>query len=326
MAEMEQKIIDISIVIVNWNVQNFLRNCLRSIYAETAHVNFEVIVIDNHSSDGSVDMVIADFPLVKVIKNSFNKGFNAANNQGLAISQGKYALLLNPDTIVLDNAIEKMYRYAENHDDIVAIGPMILAGDGKTIQFECARKMITLWNEFCLQSELHLHFKKNRFCSNITMDYWDHRNSACVDVLSGSCVLIRTESLQQIGLLDEEYFMYADDLDLCYRLSPKGTIYYLAEAKIIHFGGESSKKSKSNLWIMRCESTKLFFRKHKGFMYAIFYKPIILISQFVKILLIFVTHAKQPSLSLKEKIHPSWELILWGFNLKDKLKSNKAFL
>jgi len=308
--------IDVSIIIVSWNVKNLLRDCLNSIYKETERISFELIVADNASSDGSAEMVRTEFPQVILINSKENVGFNRANNQAIRISQGEYILLLNPDTVILDVAVEKLHNFIEQQGDIVGIGPMILNSDGKTIQFDCARKMLSPWREFCFLSELNLHFKKSRLFSYITLDYWDHKDSCYIDLLSGACMLCKTNIIREIGLLDEDYFMYADDVDLCYRIGQKGKIYYLADAKIIHYGGESSKQISNDLWLMRIESTRLFFRKNKGFFFGVGYKTLVLLSQLIRILLILSASIRNPSPPLKQRLLPCWKLILWGIKLK----------
>jgi len=305
---------DVSVVIVSWNVKNFLRDCLISIYKETQRISFEVFVVDNASSDGSANMVSKEFPEVRLIENEENVGFNKANNQAIRISQGKYVLLLNPDTVVLDGAIEKLHNFIEQQSNVVGIGPMILNGDGKTIQYECARQMLSLWSEFCMQSELNLHFKRSRVFSYVTLDYWDHKESGYIDLLSGACMLCKADILREIGLPDEDYFMYADDVDLCYRIGQKGKIYYLADARIIHYGGESSKQMHCDLWLVRAESTRLFFRKNKGLLYGACYKPLVVFAQLIRISLILVAFMRNSSAPLKQRILPCWGLMLWGLN------------
>ncbi len=308
--------VDVSVVIVSWNVKNLLRNCLISLYRETERLSLEVFVVDNASSDGSADMIRKEFPRVKLLENKENVGFSGANNQAMRISQGRYILLLNPDTVILDGAIETLYSFIEQNQNVVAVGPMLLNSDGGTIQYECARKMLTLWNEFCLQSELNLHFKRSRLFSYINMDYWDHRDSRQVDLLSGACILCRYGDLNEIGLLDENYFLYADDVDLCYRIGQRGIIYYLADAQIIHYGGESSKQVNEDLWLVRAESTRLFFMKNKGRLQGVCYKPLVVVAQLVRMALILIAFVWKPSSPLKQRILHCWRLVLWGTSLK----------
>lgn len=303
---------DVSIIIVNWNVKNYLRKCLNSIYSETKRLSFEIIVVDNASTDGSAEMLGKEFPQVILIKNDENVGFSKANNQAIKIAQSKYILLLNPDTLILDEAIEKLYRFIEDHRNVVAVGPTILNADGGTIQYDCARTIPSLWNEFCWLSELSLHFKESRFFSYITLDYWDHKDSRYIDLLSGSCMLCKTSIVREINFLDEDYFLYADDVDFCFRIRQKGKIYYLADAKIIHYGGQSSKQVDNNLWLLRCESTRIFFKKNRGRFYSSGYRQVVVLSQIIKIIFITISSMKHSSYPLKKNLIQCWTLIMWA--------------
>ncbi len=316
--------VDISIVIVNWNVEDYLRRCIESIYRGIHGVSFEIIVVDNASTDGSVEMLNAEFPKVTVIGNNKNVGFSKANNQAIRIAQGKYILLLNPDTVILDRAIIALYRFIESHPDVVAVGPMILNADGATIQYECARAIPSLWNEFCGLSELQFHLKKYPIFSYNTLDYWDHRDSRYMTLLSGACMFCRADTVRAINLFDEDYFLYADDVDFCFRLRQKGKIYYLADAKIIHYGGKSSRQVNEDLWLLRCESTRIFFRKNMGASYSSGYRFIIISSQIVKIVLVSISainNPERPFGKIRENWAKCWELIVWGLKKDKKLFS-----
>jgi GT2 family glycosyltransferase len=195
--------------------------------------------------------------------------------------------------------------------------------DGVTIQYDCARAIPSLWNEFCGLSELSLHFKESRFFSYITMDYWDHKDSRYIDLLSGSCILCKTSIVREINLLDGDYFLYADDVDFCFRIRQKGEIYYLADAKIIHYGGQSSKQVDDNLWLLRCESTRIFFKKNMGHFYSSGYRLVIVLSQIIKIIFISISSMKHSSYPLKKNLIQCWTLIIWAIKRTRKPLQDK---
>ena len=252
---------DISIIIVNWNTRELLRDCIRSVYEQTVDVNFEVIVVDNASSDGSVGMLRSDFPQVYLIENKENRGFAAANNQAIAVSRGRYILLLNSDTVVLDRAIEKTISFADKNPQAGAIGCQVLNSD-RTIQKTCFMFPSVL-NMFLSSSYLYKLFPKNRFFGRERMTWWDRNNVREVDVITGCYMLIRREAIQQIGLMDEKFFMYGEETDLCYRLKKKGwKSLFVPTPQIIHYGGQSSKNIRSDMLVQLRVSILYFMKKH----------------------------------------------------------------
>ncbi len=262
--------VDLSIIIVSWNTRDLLKECLDSIYKYTSNITFEVIVVDNASSDGSVDLVKKMFPQVHVIANDYNAGFTKANNQGIKISNGKYIAILNPDTRLIENVFGPLVEIMKKQNDIGAIGPKILSGDGTSIQYVCARKLPTPYLD--LINNLKLDKKFPNLFSGIYMYNWDHNNSRFVELISGACMVIRKKTIEDIGLFDEKQFMYADDLDMCKRiLEGRWKIYYHANVSIIHYGGESSKKIKIFTNIAMLESKYYYYQKHHGKNYAIIF-------------------------------------------------------
>jgi len=306
----------LSIIIVNWNVKDYLRQCINSIYKETDRISIEIIVVDNASTDCSVDMITKEFPKVRLIRNDENVGFSRANNQGISISNGKYLLFLNPDTIIINKSIEKLYYFLVMNREAVVVGPMILNADENTIQYQGARTFPTLWNEFCGLSEISIHFKNIPSFSYINLDYWDHKESRYVELISGACMMCRKEIVEKINLFDEDYFLYADDVDFCFRMREYGSIYYLAEAKIIHYGGQSSQQSEDDLWLLRCDSTRIFFKKNKGLHYSFGYRVVVVLSQFTRFILILMANIRKAKYPPTEDIVQIWKLILWGVYLK----------
>jgi GT2 family glycosyltransferase len=236
---------DASVVIVNWNTRGLLAQCLQSIEAEIASERFEVIVVDNASSDDSCEMVRRDFPRVRLIANSENRGFAAANNQGIAIAQGRYILLLNSDTIVLDSAIEKTIAFADRHHDAAVVGCRVLNAD-RSLQLSCFMFPSVL-NFFLHSTYLYRLFPRNRLFGREQMTWWDRDDEREVDVVTGCYMLVRRAAIGEVGVMDERFFMYAEETDWCLRFAAKGwKNRFTPEAEIIHLGGGSAPKLSAN--------------------------------------------------------------------------------
>ncbi len=273
---------DLSIVIVSWNVRDLLEACLRSIYAKTRGLSFEVFVVDNASADGSPEMVEQSFPQVQLICNAANVGFARATNQALRLSKGRYVLLLNPDTVILDEALVQMVRFADENPDIGALGPKVLTAQGE-VDMRCARRFPSLLSEFFELTRLSYRFPRNRLLGSYLMSYWDHNDSREVEVLMGACMLVRREAMEQVGLLDEAFYMYGEDVEWCYRLKRAGwRIWYDSEARIVHLGGQSTKLIREEMGLERFRSRYTFFRKHRGPLYAGAYKALMLLITLAK--------------------------------------------
>ena len=287
---------DISVCIVSWNTRELLYNCIDSILKMTSGVSYEVIVVDNNSSDGSAEMVKQQFPQCKLIESKNNNGFAKGNNLGLRVATGKYILYLNPDTVLITNALYGMFHFMEANTNIGAVGCKLLNQDG-SIQFTCARTFPTLFNQFCYFMMLNRLFPKS--CSTTEMSYWDHRDSREIDCLSGACIFARKDIINKLQGFDEKFFMYAEDVDLCYRIKLEGwKLYYLASEEIYHLEGASSKKQSQKYFsaIAMRESNFQFFVNHYGKVNAQVYKLIIFIGSVFRLLVIVLS-----SLNLRKK-------------------------
>ncbi len=263
---------DLSIVIVSWNTRELLKECLKSIYQYTKNLKFEIFVVDNASSDGTVEMLKQLFPQVKVIANPENMGFSKANNQAIRVSKGRYVVLLNPDTLLVQDMFSPLITYADAREKIGVIGPRILSRDGKKIQSGCARRLPNLYLEFCRLSGLSRKFPKTRIFGSECMFYWDHTDSRYVEGLSGACMVVRRSSIDDVGLMDENQFMYGDDIDWCKRFLNAGwQIFYYADASIIHYGGESAKQVNLFAAIQEEKARMYFHRKYHGKLYALLF-------------------------------------------------------
>ena len=259
----------VSILIVNWNTRDTLCACLKSVYRETVGMTFEVIVVDNASSDGTAKMVRQKFPSVILIENSENRGFAAANNQGMAIARGKYILLLNSDTIVLDNAIAKTKAFADANPKAAVVGCRVFNPD-RSIQPTCLM-FPSLLNMVLSVFWLNRLFPKSKFFGRAELTWWDKNKVREVDVVGGCFMLVRREAIEQVGGMDELFFMYSEDVDWCYRFCKVGwKVIYTPSAEIIHLGSESSKQAATKMILQQRGSKLLFFKKHKGyFAYAL---------------------------------------------------------
>ena len=255
--------VDVSVIIVNWNTREILRDCLASVYEQAGDVDYEVIVVDNASTDGSVEMVKSSFPQVALIENDENRGFAAANNQGIGISKGRYVLLLNSDTIVLGGAIARTVEFADAHPRVGVTGCRVLNRD-KTLQPTCFMFPSVL-NMFLACTYLYKLSPKSRFFGREHMTWWDRNDVREVDVVTGCFMLVRREAIEQVGVMDEQFFMYAEETDWCYRFRKSGwQVMFTPTAEIIHLGGQSTAKRPVAMTIQVRMSVLKFIKKHFG--------------------------------------------------------------
>lgn len=273
------KPLDVSVIIVNWNTRDILRDCLKSVCEQRKDILFEVVVIDNASSDGSVEMVKSEFCQVVLIENKQNRGFAAGVNQGIAVTKGRYALVLNSDTIVCDNAIEKTMRYADKHPEAAVVGCQVL-NNFNTIQMTCFRFPSVL-NLVLYAFALNKIFKKNHFLGREWMLWWHRDSEREVEVVSGSFMLVRRNAIDDVGLMDEDYFLYYEETDWCYRFARAGwKKLFWPGAKIIHcHGGRNSSKQESlKMAVQMQKSCLIFFKKHRDIVSYIAVRLILMIS------------------------------------------------
>ncbi|HPC94153.1 MAG TPA: glycosyltransferase family 2 protein [Sedimentisphaerales bacterium] len=259
-----EKPVDVSIVIVSWNTRDILRDCLKSIDKNAGAVRYEVFVVDNASADDSVAMVRDEFPHVRRIENAENRGFAAANNQGIALAAGRYVLLLNSDTVVLDQAIAKTVAFADAHPDAAVVGCRVLNGD-RTLQRTCSMYPSVL-NLMLSSTYLYKAFPRSRIFGREHMTWWNHDDAREVEVISGCFMLVRREAIAQVGTLDEGFFMYAEETDWCYRFRQAGwKVLFTPTAEIVHLGGKSSEQAKSEMTLQLRSGILRFLRKHRSF-------------------------------------------------------------
>lgn len=260
--------ISLSVIIVNYNVKYFLEQAIRACLLACKEIDAEIIVVDNQSQDGSVEHMQQKFgngtpetPL-HIIANTINTGFSKANNQGIALAKGKYILLLNPDTVVAEDTFRKCIAYMDAHPNCGGLGVRMLDGTGNFLP-ESKRAFPSPEVAFYKAFGLANAFPRSRVFGKYHLGYLDEKNTHEVEVLAGAFMMIRAEVLQKIGLLDETYFMYGEDIDLSYRIVQAGyTNVYFADAPILHYKGESTKKASFNYVRMFYTAMKIFVDKY----------------------------------------------------------------
>ena len=252
----------LSIVIVNYNVKHFIEQCLHSVYSALKGIEAEVFVVDNNSVDGSVALIKEKFSQVILIENKVNTGFSKANNQAIRVSKGQYVLLLNPDTVVQEDTFTKTLAFMDAHPDAGGLGVKMVDGKGNFLP-ESKRGLPTPEVAFYKIFGLSKFFPKSKRFGRYHLTYLDKNKTHSIDVLSGAFMLLRAETLAKCGLLDEEYFMYGEDIDLSYRIILSGyKNYYFPDTCIIHYKGESTKKSSVNYVLVFYRAMAIFARKH----------------------------------------------------------------
>lgn len=252
----------LSVIIVNYNVKYFLEQVLLSVRRASAGLLVEVWVVDNHSKDGSIDMVREKFPEVLCIENKENVGFSKANNQAIRQSTGEYVLLLNPDTVVAEDTFQKCIAFMDTHTEGGGLGVKTIDGSG-TFLPESKRGFPSPWVAFCKSFGLSALFPKSPFFNRYYLGHLSKDETHECEVLVGSFMLMRKSALDKAGYLDEAFFMYGEDIDLSYRLIKAGyKNYYFADTTIIHYKGESTKKGSLNYVRVFYGAMMIFAKKH----------------------------------------------------------------
>ena len=297
---------DITIVIVNWNTRDLLKDCLDAIYKTVTGVLFEIIVVDNASHDDSVAMVGAAFPGVRIIENSENRGFGAANNQAFAIMNGRYALLLNTDTVLTENAVHELYEFMESHDKAAMAGGQLLNRDGtKQNSIASFPTIFTLIMNTSLLEYL--------FPEKYPSKRYEHKAPFAVASVIGACMLVRKKAMDEVGLLDERYFFFFEETDWAYQMGGAGwEIYHVPSARIYHLQGQSiGRNSRSRIEFYR--SRYAFFNKWNGRFYNAVVSGVVLARLFINWL--FTSAENILTAGLSRKARDKWivylQLICW---------------
>jgi len=251
---------DISFIIVNWNTRDLLRGCLDSIAITVKIPTYEIIVVDNASSDGSTDMLAREYPSVQVIANAENRGFGAANNQAFAVMKGRYALLINTDAVLTEGAVEKLWRFAEAHPRAAIVCGQLLNADGsKQNSIAAFPTLLSL----CLNTSLLEYLFPGRYPSK----RYEHREPLEVESAIGACMMVRSQALKEVSFFDERYFFFFEETDLAYAMKQAGwAVYQVPDAHIYHFQGQSiGHNTQSRIEFYR--SRYQFLRKWHGTAY-----------------------------------------------------------
>ena len=247
-------------------------------------------MVDNASTDNSAGMMRERFPQVQLIENDENVGFAKANNQAILLSNGQYVILLNPDTQIKPGALDTLVRFMDENPQAGAAGPKLLNPDG-TLQTSCSPTPTLsreLWRLF--------HQDKIRPYGEYDMGTWDLEEPRQVDILQGACLIIRRGVLDQVGLLDEDYFIYSEEVDLCYRMKKAGwQLYWVPQAEIIHYGGESTSQVAEDMFLQLYRSKIIFFRKHYGWFSAQIYKLILSVAAITRLMVSPIAWLERPS-------------------------------
>ena len=297
---------DITIVIVNWNTKDLLRDCLESVYKTIRNITFEIIVVDNASRDNSVAMLGEKFPGVRIIENSENRGFGAANNQAFAVMRGRYALLLNTDTVLTENAVHELFAFMENHDDAAMAGGQLLNSDGSSqnsiANFPTVLSLLA--NTSLLEYLFPRRFPSKRYV---------HKEPLEVESVIGACMLVRKKAMDEVGMFDERYFFFFEETDwACQMRSAGWKIYHVPSALIYHLQGQSvGRNVRSRIEFYR--SRYKFFNKWKGRSYNAAVSLVVFIRLIVNWLLTSAGYIL--TAGVNKEIRDKWvvysRLILW---------------
>jgi len=271
---------DLSIIIVSWNTRDLLKQCLDSIFANPPGCAYEVWVVDNASNDDTAAMLRSNFSAIHLIENTNNVGFAAANNQALELCSGAFILLLNPDTIVKPYTLERLITYMRENPQVGGVGPLLLNGDG-SFQMSCY-PFPTLLREFWRL----FYLDKVHPYGLYDLSGWNRSIPREVDSIQGACLLLRTEVLDRVGLFDRAFFLYSEEIDLCYRIKQAGwRLVWLPDVAIVHLGGQSSKQVATQSFLNLYRGKVMFFRKHYGMLDAWFYHLVLLAATLARLMI-----------------------------------------
>lgn len=290
---------DLSICIVSWNTRDLLRECLQSIFEQTKGIDFEVIIADNASSDGSCEMLEEHFPQVTLIRNPSNVGFGAGCNQGMREAGGRYFLLLNSDTVIVGNAISELVRFMDRHGNVGAGGCMLLYPDGH-IQPSCGwfpNLTGALFNGLSPWSLVSKWRHGRKHFNAPLLSYSQHSKELDVDWIVGACIMVRREVVEQVGLMDERIFLFGEEWEWCLRIKSGGwRVVYTPGPKVVHVGAGSWTMSDRKRVCAILESQHYIFRKNYGILKARTFKVVTFVNALLKAMMWSVLTKVSPSI------------------------------
>ncbi|MFC1725419.1 glycosyltransferase family 2 protein [candidate division KSB1 bacterium] len=306
--------IPLSVIIVSYNTKDIIQECLTSLFANGLN-GMEIIVVDNNSSDSTLEMIKTGFSDVIVISNPDNRGFAAANNQGIEISLGKYILLLNPDTIVKGECLMKCYKYMENHVETGILGCRILNPDS-TVQ-PSVRDFHGFWNSIFESFFLTKIFGKIKLFGKYHGTCYNYDKNIDANVLLGAFLFIRKELIEQIGPLDERFFIYSEETDLCYRAKKTGwkNVFYPG-AEIIHIHGESTSNIKIQAFLHLHNSLNKYLRKHKWYLISLICRIVLFFGVTVRMIAWFIFSIITLDKQRYDKFRVYLSTFLWYIKLR----------
>jgi len=307
----------VSVVIVSWNTCQLTLDCVRSLESSRNSLSTEIIVVDNASSDGTVEQLRRQFPHVNVIENRENLGFARGNNVGLKICTGKYVALINSDVVVPQGCLEKMLSFMEENARIGMLGPKMILRDGSIGKSVYASP--TVWNWFCNGLGLSSLFKHSKLFANFELADFDYNKTQDVDMLTGWFWLVRSTALQEVGVLDDQFFMYGEDIDWPSRFRKAGwRVTYCSEAEAIHYCGASSDRAPTRFYVEMNRANLQYFRKHHGPLGVLGFWLAMWIQQLVRVLgycFVYLFRQKQRA-AAAYKVKRSAICLLWLSGLK----------
>ncbi len=323
---MQSPRVDISVIIVNYKVKEYIANLLNSLEKASTNVSTEIFVVDNDSGDDSIAYLRERYPDVHYIQNDENVGFGKANNQAIKQAKGKYSLIINPDTLVSEDTLYTLFNYMETHEKCGACGCKILNPDG-TFAPESRRSVPTIWTAACKVLGLHVLFPKSKLFGKYYLSWLGEDEPSEVPVLSGSFMFWRTKVLQELGGFDERFFMYGEDIDLCYRIQEtEYYIDYVPDTSIIHYKGESTKKEDFKYIKLFNKALYQFFDKQYSSRYSFLFKVFIYLSVLLRTTLSFVTtRIKQAKMVLFDIFIINIALFI-GFGVRFSFRFEEIFL
>ena len=322
---------DLSIIIVNWNSADYIRKCISSIYENTEGIDFEIVVVDNASYDDCKSILKNEFPEVIFIQSKKNLGFAKANNLGFKYSSGKVLLFLNPDTEILGEAINRMYFHLIALTDAGAIGCKLLNTD-LSIQTSCVQPFPTILNQFLDIEAIKWRFPKLSLWGMKPL-FVNSNYPVTVEVISGACLMIKRKIFEEVGLFSTDYFMYTEDIDLCFKVKLAGyKAYYSSKDNVIHHGGGSIQTKKDNRFsdILMRESIWTFTKKNYGIVTAYLYKVAMFTSALLRLtlfyLLLLMGYGKDSRMRLQNLTIKWGNIFRWSLGLEKwaKALNNKA--
>jgi N-acetylglucosaminyl-diphospho-decaprenol L-rhamnosyltransferase len=307
---------ELSIIIVNWNSVQYLAPCLDSVVRHTDGIQCEIIVIDSGSFDGSAELVHERYPSVRFIQSPDNLGFAGANNLACRSAGAAHLLFLNPDTQVTAGAVQSMLDHLRSHPEAGAVGVRLLNSDG-SLQSSCIQPFPTILNQLLSSDFLRAHWPRSALWGMKPL-LAAEPGPASVDVISGACVMVRRAAFDDVGQFSEDYFMYAEDLDLCHKLRQAHyTNYCLPQASVVHHGGGSSDSAPSEFSVlMMRESIWRFLRKSRGAGYAALYRGSTLVAALARLLLLCLTYPLRRAPSRRGAMRKWAAVLAWSLKLR----------